>query len=166
MATETRDLVVTRTFDAPVEQVWSAWTEPELVTEWWGPHGFTAPVAKMDVREGGTSLVAMRSPEGQDFYNTWTYEAVEPGKRLVFVSRFADQDGTAVDPRAQGLPPEMPSEVRSEVRFEELGARTKVTVTEYEWPAGQMMEMSKMGLEQTLDKMAELLTGSRSAPGS
>ncbi|HYZ11427.1 MAG TPA: SRPBCC domain-containing protein [Actinomycetota bacterium] len=166
MATETHDLVATRTLDAPVEQVWSAWTEPELVMEWWGPHGFTAPVAKMDVRVGATSLVAMRSPEGQDLYNTWTYEAVEPGRRLVFVTRFADQDGTAIDPTAQGLPPEMPSEVRTEVRFEELGARTEVTVTEYEWPAGRMMEMSKMGLEQTLDKMAELLAGSRSDPGS
>ena len=55
--TKTRDLVVTRIFDAPVEQVWKAWSDPDQVMRWWGPHGFTAPVAKMDFREGGTSLV-------------------------------------------------------------------------------------------------------------
>jgi uncharacterized protein YndB with AHSA1/START domain len=157
MGTETSELVVTRTLDAPVDRVWVAWTEPDLVRQWWGPQGFTAPVAKMDVREGGTSLVAMRSPEGPELYNTWTYEAVEPQERIVFVTRFADQEGNSVDPAAQGLPPDMPSELRSEVRFEDLGGRTKVTITEYDWPPGQMKEMSKMGLEQTLDKMTALL---------
>ena len=53
------DLVVTRVFDAPVEAVWKAWTDAEQVKKWWGPDGFTAPVAKLDFREGGTSLVCM-----------------------------------------------------------------------------------------------------------
>ncbi len=52
----TLDLTVTRTFDVPVEQVWRAWTESEYVKQWWGPAGFTAPIAAMDVREGGASL--------------------------------------------------------------------------------------------------------------
>jgi uncharacterized protein YndB with AHSA1/START domain len=62
----------------------------------------------MDVREGGTSLVGMRSPEGQVMYNTWTYEEIVPMKRLVYMVRFADEEGNAVDPVAQGLPAEMP----------------------------------------------------------
>lgn len=70
--TKTRDLVVTRVFDAPVERAWKAWSDSEHVKRWWGPEGFTSPVARMDFREGGTSLVCMRSSEGQDFYNTWT----------------------------------------------------------------------------------------------
>lgn len=64
-----KDLVVTRVFDALVDLVWKAWTDPEQVMRWWGPEGFTSPVAMIDFREGGTSLVCMRSPEGQDFYN-------------------------------------------------------------------------------------------------
>ncbi|HEY1409853.1 MAG TPA: SRPBCC domain-containing protein, partial [Promineifilum sp.] len=52
-----QDLVLTHTFDAPVEQVWRAWVEPDLVKRWWGPHGFTAPLAEIDFREGGVSLV-------------------------------------------------------------------------------------------------------------
>jgi uncharacterized protein YndB with AHSA1/START domain len=44
----THNMVVTRSFDAPVEQVWKAWSESEQVKRWWGPTGFTCPVAKMD----------------------------------------------------------------------------------------------------------------------
>jgi uncharacterized protein YndB with AHSA1/START domain len=47
-----RDLVVIRVFDAPVEQVWKAWTDPRQVMRWWGPKGFASPLAKMDFREG------------------------------------------------------------------------------------------------------------------
>jgi len=65
----THDLAVTRVLDAPVEEAWRAWTEPERVRRWWGPTGFTSPSADMDVRVGGTSLVCMRAPAeygGQD----------------------------------------------------------------------------------------------------
>jgi uncharacterized protein YndB with AHSA1/START domain len=54
-------MVLTRVFDAPVEQVWNAWRDSEIVKQWWGPLGFTCPVAEMDFREGGTSLVCMRA---------------------------------------------------------------------------------------------------------
>ncbi len=72
-AVKKRDLIVTRVFDAPVELVWKAWTDPEYVMRWWGPDHFTSPSAKIDFREGGTSLVCMRAPEefgGQDMYST------------------------------------------------------------------------------------------------
>lgn len=155
-----RDLVVTRVFNAPVKQVWKAWSDPALVMRWWGPTGFTCPVAKMDFREGGTSLVCMRAPKefgGQDMFNTWAYEKIVPMKRFVYILRFADKDGNMMDPAKQGLPPEMPEEVRNEVAFKELGkGRTQVTVTEYDWTVGRMMELSKMGLEQCLDKMAAI----------
>lgn len=67
-----RDLVVTRVFDAPVEHLWQAWSDPEYVMQWWGPEGFTSPLAHMDFREGGTSLVCMRSPA----FETGTYSLV------------------------------------------------------------------------------------------
>ena len=155
-----RNLVVTRVFNAPVKRVWKAWCDPELVMRWWGPDGFTCPVAKMDFRERGTSLVCMRAPKecgGQDMYNTWTYEKIVPMKRFAYILRFADKDGNRMDPAKQGLPLEMPEEVRNEVTFKELGkGKTEVTVTEYGWTVGPIMEMSKLGLEQCLDKMAAL----------
>ncbi len=158
---ESRDLVVTRVFDAPIEKVWNAWRDPEHVKRWWGPNGFTCPVAHMDFREGGVSLVCMRAPKeflgGQDMYNTWTYEEIVPMKRFVYILRFADKDGNTMDPAKQGLPAEMPKEVCNKVTFKELANnRTEVTVTEYDWEVGPIMEMSKKGLEQCLGKMAAI----------
>lgn len=72
------DMVVTRTFDTTRQQVWHAWTESGEVMRWWGPAGFTSPLARMDVRQGGSSLVCMRTPDGRDLYNSWIYERVEP----------------------------------------------------------------------------------------
>jgi uncharacterized protein YndB with AHSA1/START domain len=158
---QTQDLIFTRVFDAPVEQVWKAWSDGEQVMRWWGPNFFTSPLAKMDFREGGISLVCMRAPKefgGQDNYNTWTYRKIVPMQQIEWLNHFADENGNRVDPTALGLPPDMPEEVRNLVTFKDLGNnRTELTVTEYDWPVGQMMEMSRMGMEQCLDKMAALL---------
>jgi uncharacterized protein YndB with AHSA1/START domain len=152
------DLAVTRVFDAPVSQVWNAWTDGDHVKRWWGPAGFTAPVARMDVREGGSSLVCMRSPDGHDLYNTWTYQAIEPNERLEFILRFTDSGGTPVSPAEIGLPPDIPDGVRHVITFKAVDeGRTEMTVTEYGYTSDQTVEMSRAGLEQTLDKMAASL---------
>jgi uncharacterized protein YndB with AHSA1/START domain len=157
-STTRHDLVITRVIDAPAQRVWKAWTDPEQVMRWWGPTGFTAPVAAMEVREGGTSLVAMRSPEGQDFYNTWTYRKVVPGQRLEFVQRFADEAGNQLDPADLGLPAEIPREVPHVVTFRAAGdTTTELTVTEYGYPSEQLVDLSRAGMEQVLDKLAESL---------
>lgn len=155
---EKRDLVFTRVFDAPVERVWRAWTDPEQVMRWWGPQGFTCPLAKIDFRVGARSLVCMRAPKefgGQDMYGTWTYTKIVPLRQIEYLHHFADKDGTRVEPATLGLPPDMPEEVRNLVTFKAAGDnQTEITVTEYDWPVGQMMELSKQGMEQCLDKMA------------
>lgn len=151
-----KDLVVTRIFDAPVERVWNAWRDPEQVMRWWGPKGFTSPLAKIDFREGGTSLVCMRSPDGRDFYNTWEYRKIVPMKLIEFIQNFANKDGKKADPVAHGLPPDFPQDVRSTVTFKALDGKTEMTVTEYGYTSDQMLEMSKAGLEECLDKMAAI----------
>lgn len=160
-STQTRDLVVTRVFDAPTEQAWRAWTDSEQVMRWWGPQGFTSPLAKMDVREGGTSLVCMRAPKefgGQDMYNTWTYRTIVPLQKLEFILNFADSDGNTLDPAEMGVPAGVPRDVRHVVTFKAVGAnQTEMTVTEYGYTSEQALELSKAGLEQCLDKMAASL---------
>jgi uncharacterized protein YndB with AHSA1/START domain len=158
MTTE-HNVVVTRVIDAPVELVWRAWTDSELVMRWWGPTGFTCPVARMDVSQGGTSLVCMRSPDGHDLYNTWTYRRITPLRRLEFTNRFADADGNALDPAAIGLPPGIPAEVPHVVTFAPAGdGKTELTVTEYGYASPEVVELSKAGMEQCLDKLAAALS--------
>jgi uncharacterized protein YndB with AHSA1/START domain len=152
-----RDLVITRIFDAPLELVWKAWTDPEHVMRWWGPESFTSPVAKIDFREGGTSLVCMRSPEGQDFYSTWTYQKIVPMERIEFIQSLADKDGQRVDPVKLGLRPDFPQDVRTVVTFKAIGDKTEMTITEYDLPDTQMFKYAEAGLNQSLDKMAASL---------
>jgi uncharacterized protein YndB with AHSA1/START domain len=157
----TRDLVVTRSFDAPMGRLWQVWTESDDVKQWWGPLGFTAPIANMDVRAGGTSLVCMRSPDGVEFYTTWTYRRIDPPERLEFVVAFANDAGEQVNPAQLGLPPDLAREVPHVVVFEADGDRTRVTVTEQGYTSDQTLETSKQGLEQCLDKMAALVARRR-----
>jgi uncharacterized protein YndB with AHSA1/START domain len=156
---QTHDVVLSRTFDAEVAEVWKAWSEPAYVKRWWGPTGFTAPRADMDFREGGTSLVCMRAPAefgGFDMYNTWTYSRIEPGKLIEFTLRFTDASGNPVDPPQPGVP----AEVRHVITFETAGAdRTTLTVTEYGYGSAQARDMSSAGMEQCLDKMAAIFRG-------
>jgi len=158
-----KDLIVTRVFDAPIEQVWKAWTDSKYVMQWWGPTGFTCTLAKMDFREGGKSLVCMCAPKefgGKEMYNTWTYQKIVPMQQFEFIQNFADKDGNMADPVLHGLPPDAPQGVRNLVTFRALSSKTEMTVTEYDWTVGEMMEMSKMGLEQCLDKMAAIFATS------
>lgn len=161
----TKNVVVSRVFDAPVEHVWKAWAEPELVKQWWGPTGFTAPVAAIDFREGGRSLVCMRAPAeygGQDMYNTWTYQRIAPMEQIEFIQHFADKDGNRIDPSSLGLPPDIPAAVRHVITFRDVDeTKTEMTVTEFDYPTDEIVAISTMGMEQCLDKMAAALQESR-----
>jgi uncharacterized protein YndB with AHSA1/START domain len=85
----TREVVVTRRLEAPPERVWRAWSDEHEVRTWWGLQGFSWPMCRMDFREGDTSLGSMRSDQGWEVYNTWTYHSIEPTSRIEFVLRFA-----------------------------------------------------------------------------
>jgi uncharacterized protein YndB with AHSA1/START domain len=155
-STKKKDIVVTRIFAAPVREVWKAWIDPELVKRWWGPKLFIAPLAKMDFREGGKSLVCMRSPEGQDFYSTWEYHKIVPLKLIDFVQNMSGKVGKRVNPSVYGLPGDFPEDVRSTVTFAEIDGKTEMVVMEYGYTSDQQYELSKAGLEECLDKMAEI----------
>jgi uncharacterized protein YndB with AHSA1/START domain len=63
--TSDRELVLTRIIDAPREKLFRAWTDPDLLKQWFAPLPYTTPVAELDVRPGGANLVVMRDPQGQ-----------------------------------------------------------------------------------------------------
>src|SRR5688572_8231909 len=83
-----KEVKVTRVYNAPVELVWQTWTDPKLVMRWWGPDKFTCPSAKIDFREGGTSLVSMKVPKefgANEWYSIWHYKKIVPLKSIEFV---------------------------------------------------------------------------------
>jgi len=109
------DLVFERTFDATVEQVWKAFTDPALVPRWWGPHGTTTRVAEMDVRPGGAWRYVSSAPDRDDVTFYGEYLEIEPPNRFRWTFMFD----------VEGVGPMGGPETHM---FEDVGGgRTKVT---------------------------------------
>jgi uncharacterized protein YndB with AHSA1/START domain len=81
---EGRDLILTCLINAPREKLFKAWTDPEQIKQWFAPAPLTVPVAEMDVRAGGASLIIMRGSDGIEFPNHGVFLEVVENERLVF----------------------------------------------------------------------------------
>jgi uncharacterized protein YndB with AHSA1/START domain len=79
-----REMVFTRSFDAPRELVWAAYTDPQQVVRWWGPKGFTNTIHEMDVRPGGLWRLTMHGPDSTDHPNRIEFIDVVKPERLVY----------------------------------------------------------------------------------
>jgi uncharacterized protein YndB with AHSA1/START domain len=152
----TYQVAATRELTASPERAWQAWSDPELVRQWWGPIGFSCSRADIDFREGGRSLVSMQAAEeygGMLMHNSWTYTHIAAPARLEFVLSFIDERGDVIDPAGLGLTG-VPRDVRHVVTLRPTDAgRTELTVTEYGYSSTEARDLSQAGLEQSLDKM-------------
>lgn len=81
---KSNEIRITRIYDAPVEAVWDAWTDPKKVAKWWGPRGFTLTTHSKDLRPGGHWNYTMHGPDGTDYENKTIYHEVEKCARLVY----------------------------------------------------------------------------------
>ncbi|HEX2613128.1 MAG TPA: SRPBCC domain-containing protein [Fibrobacteria bacterium] len=86
-------VTIERSFDAPVDMVWRAWTDPELLAQWWAPKPWKAVTKDMDFREGGRWLYAMTGPEGQKAWDLKTFLKIDPKKSFSYRSTFSDENG-------------------------------------------------------------------------
>ena len=158
MTQETQqEIMIERVFDAPREQVWEAWTDPEQIKKWWGPKDFTAPSIRSDFREGGTYLWAMKSPDGQTYWSTGTFREIVPQERLVVTDSFADEEGNVVPPSKSGISGDHPLEARVTVTFEDVEGRTKLTLHYEGMALGEHRDMAEVGWNETLDKLEALV---------
>ena len=88
-----KKLRVVREFDAPLEQVWKAWTESKLLDQWWAPKPWKAITKSMDFREGGLWLYYMQGPDGERHYCRADYKTIIPNKSFIGVDSFCDENG-------------------------------------------------------------------------
>jgi uncharacterized protein YndB with AHSA1/START domain len=147
-----------RTFNAPNEQVWRVWSDPDSIKQWWGPAGYTAPTISNDLRVGGTFLWAMKSPKGEMFWNTGMYQEVVPNSRIVSTMSFADETGKALPGSKAPVPGRWPDAITVTTEFSESNGKTKVTVKEVGMPL-LVMILSRVAWDQQFDKIAGLLGG-------
>jgi uncharacterized protein YndB with AHSA1/START domain len=147
-------VMIERDFDAPVELIWQMWTDPEHFKAWYGPHGATIPVAKMDVRVGGTRLVCMEmvTPGGPRLmWFTGEYLEVVENERLVYTESMSDENGNVSSPADMGLPGDHPMTTEVRVELEDVGGRTKMVLTHAGVPADSP---GATGWAMALDKLA------------
>ncbi|WP_378942701.1 SRPBCC family protein [Mesorhizobium sp. ANAO-SY3R2] len=146
-AANDRELVLTRILDAPREKIYRAWTDAELLKQWFAPLPWTTPSARLDVRAGGTSMVTMRSPEGVDYPSSGVYLEVVPNEKLVFTDAYTEA----------WMPCEKPF-MTVVLTFEDAGAgKTKYTAVARHWSAEDRAAHEKMGFHEGWGQCADQL---------
>lgn len=143
---KSNELKLIRLYNAPVEMVWAAWTDPKRAAKWWGPRGFTITTHGKDLRPGGFWHYTMHGPDGADYPNKTIYYEVEEQRRLVY---------------DHGANDDQPPLFRVTVTFEKKGDRTQMDMT-MAFPSPEIAEQSKKFIKlasgnSTWDRLAEYL---------
>lgn len=156
MATAARsetNLTITREFNAPRDLVWMAWTEPEHIAQWFGPEGFSTRVDKYELKSGGRFDYVMIGPDGKEYPGTSVFKEVSPKDRIVATDEFGE------DFKANN--PDLPSGMIVTETFEDLGSKTKITISIEHASAEDRKKHEEMGVVagwgSTLDKLEKHL---------
>jgi uncharacterized protein YndB with AHSA1/START domain len=159
-----REFVISRVFDAPRELVFKAWTEPERMAKWWGPHQFTNPVCELDARPGGKWLILMRGPDGTDHPCKGVYREVTPPARLVMTvdhSDLPEEWHDMINPgrdRGKGRPS---IEGVMTVTFDDEAGKTRLTIRTLFETAAAREALLKIGMtegwSQSLERLGALV---------
>lgn len=149
---ENNTVNIKREFNADRELVWEAWTNPEILDQWWAPKPFQSKTKYMDFKVGGRRFYAMVSPEGEEKgWQIQDYTSISPKTNFKFLSAFADKDET----------PHLPGS-NWDLNFSELNGTTTVQISIYNESRERMEKMIEMGFKEgftmTLNELDTLLS--------
>ncbi|MAM61938.1 SRPBCC domain-containing protein [Maritimibacter sp. UBA3975] len=150
---------IERDFDAPIEKVWSMWTDAKLFQSWYGPRGFTVPVAEIDLTVGGTRKISMEMVTPDRTMTMWfigVFKEISAPTRLVYTESMCEADGTLIPPAAMGMPEGTPDVTEVIVELTALDGGTRMTMVHAGVPEGTAGEG---GWNQAFDKLAQALGG-------
>ena len=134
-------LIIERTFDAPRELVFKAWTEPEHVLQWLGPKDFTAIEFRMD-DAGGTWASRMRGPDGKEYANGGRVLELREPECLRFTFKW-DDGGS--------------EETTITIHLEEVGAKTTMTFHQATFETTESRDGHRGGWSESFDKLEAYL---------
>jgi uncharacterized protein YndB with AHSA1/START domain len=135
---------------APLSVVFRALTEPQELSKWWGPDGFTIPSVESELRQGGGYRIAMQPPEGELFYLAGEFREVAPPERLSYTFRWEDPD-----------PEDQETVVTLSLR--ELGATSsELVLTQGDFATERRRALHEEGWTQGLDKLEALVSSAAS----
>jgi uncharacterized protein YndB with AHSA1/START domain len=130
-----------RTFSAPPERMYRAFTIPSEVQKWWGPGDYTAPAVDIDLRVGGRFRITMKPPQGEVIHLTGVYREVQPPRRLVFTWQWEGD----------------PVETLVTVEFMDRGGMTELVLTHERFPTAELCDQHKQGWGASLEKLPRAL---------
>lgn len=146
------ELTLTRLIDATPDKLFRAWTEPELIKQWFTPRPWTTPVVETDVRPGGSSYILMRGPNGEEFPNRGVYLEVVRNERLVFTDAYTRAWEPAEKPFMTGI-----------ITFAAEGGKTRYHARVLHWSAADREAHEKMGFHEgwgkATDQLEQLVAG-------
>jgi len=156
--TPIKEIEFERTYDAPIETVWQAWTDPEHLKEWWGPDNVSIPECEVDLRVGGKYYIVMEAGEAMGAYKgtRWPMEAVytvvEKNSRLAYTAKAwteGQEETTEIDQVTElSLSDDNgQTKIKLKATINKTGPNTKMAV-----------EGMQMGFNQQLDKLSKFLS--------
>src|SRR6185295_16839673 len=135
------------------EKVFRAWTEPELIKQWFTPRPWITPIVEVDLRPGGANLIVMRGPDGNEFPNRGIYLEVVRNERLVFTDAYTK----AWEPSEKPF-------MTVVLTFEDAGSgRTNYTARVLHWTVADREAHEKMGFHEGWGQCATQLEAVASA---
>lgn len=150
---ENKTVNIKREFNASLSNVWSAWTEPEILDQWWAPAPFKSKTKSMDFKEGGRRLYAMVSPEGNENWSFFEYTFISPKTNFKHSSTFCDADENPIPNFGSSL---------WDITFSEQGELTVVDIAIKRDTLAEIEQIIAMGFKegftsalQGLDKILE-----------
>lgn len=150
-----RSIIGTRVFDAPRDLVFSVWTDPKHLAQWWGPNGFTTTTHSFDFRPGGVWRFVMHGPDGRDYQNRVTFDEIVRPERIVY----HHGGGSDVEP----------VQFNTTVVFEDLGNRQTRITWHGKFPSAEERARvireygADKGLVQTMTRLADYVAALASA---
>jgi uncharacterized protein YndB with AHSA1/START domain len=132
-----RELVLTRLINAPRAKVYRAWTDPELLKQWFAPKPYTTPIVEIDVRPGGSAYFVMRGPDGKDLPNRGVYLEVVPNEKLV-----------STDAYVKAWEPSEKPFMTLILTFEDEDGKTRYTARVRHWSVADREAHEKMGFHE------------------
>jgi uncharacterized protein YndB with AHSA1/START domain len=137
-------LEIERVLSAPPPVVFAAFSDPNELTKWWGPAGFTTPSLKYHARVGETYRIKMQPPDGGHFYLTGEFREVDPPFRLAYTFAWEDPDPDDVETLAA-------------LSFRDLGESTEVALTQGPFKTEARRALHRDGWTDSFDKLERLI---------
>ncbi len=141
-----RDLVLTRLIDAPRAKLFKAWTDADLLRQWFAPLPWTTPRAELDVRPGGANLIVMAGPDGTEMPNPGVYLEVVQDERLVFTDAYINAWTPSAKPMMTVI-----------LTFADEAGKTRYTARVRHWTVADREVHEAMGFHQGWGQCADQL---------